>query len=148
MRTSRLAPVMLAALLALAGCTSVQGRPPAPSPAADDAPAAGRPSRPVPPAAPPAPAAPREELADAGPGPSRAAASRRAAERPPRPADTRGAAPGRDGRPAAGDDPGAQRPAPLPRPAVRQSVQMRDLCQAARGTVDPSLAELCRRTYG
>ncbi|MEU2185282.1 hypothetical protein ABZ579_31455, partial [Streptomyces thermolilacinus] len=78
MRTSRFAPALLAALLTLAGCTSVQGRPAAPpsvgEPSARERPPTSAPSVPV-----PAPAAPREELAESDVTPPRTAASRHAA---------------------------------------------------------------------
>ncbi|WP_143660386.1 hypothetical protein [Streptomyces fradiae] len=45
-------------------------------------------------------------------------------------------------------DGGAPRPAPADRPGPGETVRMRELCQAARGTVDPQIADLCRRAYG
>ncbi|CAL9609405.1 hypothetical protein [Streptomyces sp. enrichment culture] len=147
MRTSRLAPALLAALLALAGCTSVQGRPAAPSPVGEP-PARERPPTTAPSAA-PAPASPREELADeSDAAPPRTTASRQhTAGDASRPADAKGRPSGQR-RTHGAEGPGAAPPAAVPRPAAGRTVQMRDLCQAARGTVDPSLAELCRRTYG
>ncbi|MEU3448743.1 hypothetical protein AB0H29_16190 [Streptomyces thermolilacinus] len=145
MRTSRLAPALLAALLTLAGCTSVQGRPAAPSPVGEP-PARERPPTTAPSA--PAPASPREELAESDAAPRRTAASRQhTAGDASRPADAKGR-PSGQGRTHGAEGRSAAPPAAVPRPSAGRTVQMRDLCQAARGTVDPSLAELCRRTYG
>ncbi|OEJ93182.1 hypothetical protein [Streptomyces thermolilacinus] len=146
MRTSRLAPALLAALLTLAGCTSVQGRPAAPSPVGEP-PARERPPTSAPSAPAPAPASPREELAESDAAPPRTAASRHTAGSASGPADAKGR-PSAQGRTHGAEGPGAAPPVAVPRPTAARTVQMRDLCQAARGTVDPSLAELCRRTYG
>ncbi|MEU7566849.1 hypothetical protein AB0A99_12680, partial [Streptomyces fradiae] len=68
--------------------------------------------------------------ADAGPAPHR--------PEPPRTAPP----------PSPDRDDGVPRPAPADRPGPGETVRMRELCQAARGTVDPPIAELCRRAYG
>ncbi|MDT9685888.1 hypothetical protein RND61_28035 [Streptomyces sp. TRM76323] len=157
MRTHRLVPAVLATVLALAGCVSVQGGPPTP-PVPGKSPAGSRPPAP----ASPTPPAPREELAGTDPVPVAATPRRTAAGRgaaptgaPPRrlgPKDHRADPPGRARRTGAGEPErggrGRKPSITVPRPAPRQTVRMRDLCQAARGTVDRSLADLCHRAYG
>ncbi|GGQ09218.1 hypothetical protein [Streptomyces roseolilacinus] len=162
MRTHRLVPVVLTAALALAGCVSVRGGPPAPPPVPGESPARDRPPVRVAASPPPTPPAPREELSGRAPVLPAATPRRTAGVRSDVPA---GAAPRRLGtegrradppgpgrRPAAGEPkrrgPGRTPPVVVPRPGPRQTVRMRDLCQAARGTVDRSVVGLCRRAYG
>ncbi|QGV82278.1 hypothetical protein [Streptomyces ficellus] len=173
MRLRRIAPPVLAALLALSACTTVRGGPPAP-PRPGLAPAGelSSPVSPVPPARVPSPAPAREELAETGPGtetgtglgtaPPPAAkkpAGRAAAGAPYRRSPARERTAGRvrdtarehtserDRRPAG--TPRKKRTGPaVTRPLPRQSVSMRDLCRASHGVADPAIVSLCHRAYG
>ncbi|MEV6579849.1 hypothetical protein AB0M92_17005 [Streptomyces sp. NPDC051582] len=136
-------PLMLAAVALTAGCVTV--RPDRPAEAARTAPAAepgavaealplGRlpaSQTPSPPAPEPAAAA-AEQAAEVRVPPPRS--RERAPDRPARPV-----------RPAPVPGPRKRPPAqPKPRPAQPRPYDMGSLCEAAKGTVHPSIVALCR----
>ncbi|MER6251994.1 hypothetical protein ABT224_11570 [Streptomyces sp. NPDC001584] len=164
-------PLTLAALVTATGCVTVHpaAPPDAPRQARGAAartqdrqptplalplgplPASPEPASPVPPA-PPEPPAPLEPPAprvvpEAGPAqaPVPAAAERprrprRADARPPRPRR-----PAEQAKPAAPAKPRKRPPAVAkPRPAPQGSYDMASLCEAAKGTVHPSIVALCQ----
>ncbi|GAA0320095.1 hypothetical protein GCM10010302_69120 [Streptomyces polychromogenes] len=134
-------PLSLLALLTSAGCVSVGPEHGAPGPARGSAPAgapeSGRPSR-----AAPAPPLPLGEVPEPiptpapDPEPDPAPPVRKArtpAERPAKPAPPRRARPPKAAPP--------RRAAPAP-------PRGEELCEAAEGTVPPSIVDLCVRQYG
>ncbi|MFF7091136.1 hypothetical protein ACFY9A_01910 [Streptomyces rubradiris] len=150
----RLLPLVVAALVSVAGCTTVD---PAPHPGA----AGSR--RPLPPDAAARPSALRAPVSEPDTG---AALVRTGDGHPGRPpgtaARTRGPASGGGPAPAAPrtapDAPAPQprgkrrppaHPAPRPRTASRPpAVVMRDLCRRADGVAAPEIVRLCHETYG
>lgn len=136
-------PLILAAVALTAGCVTV--RPERPVQAAGTAPAAGPEAvagalplgrlpasqTPAPPAPePPASAAAQESQGRVPPPRNR----ERAPDRPARPA-----------RPAPAPKPRKHPPVPpKPRPAQPRPYDMSSLCEAAKGTVHPSIVALCR----
>ncbi|MFK0219720.1 hypothetical protein ACIQWN_16170 [Streptomyces vinaceus] len=137
-------PLILAAVALTAGCVTV--RPDRPAEAARTTPAAepgavvealplGRLPEPPPPSEPPEP----EPDPDAsGPAPESRPAPPRAAERAP-------ARPARPARPAPAPGPRRHPPARQnPAPAQPRPYDMTALCEAAKGTVHPSIVALCR----
>ncbi|MEU3911044.1 hypothetical protein [Streptomyces sp. NPDC029721] len=131
-------PLSLLALLAGAGCVSVGPEHGAPGPARGSAPPAGAPDAGHSALAPPAPPLPLGDVPQPSPAPDpdRAPPVRKArppAERPPKPAPPRRARP----------------PKPVsPRRAAPPPPRGEELCEAAEGTVPPSIVDLCVRQYG
>ncbi|WP_307787266.1 MULTISPECIES: hypothetical protein [Streptomyces] len=150
----RLLPLLVAALMSVAGCTTVSSRP-TPGAAPERHPAA----RPSVLQAPPREPSARAALVRTGhgrpaghgtaaehtrnPGPGR----RRVPATPPR-AQAPAAPPVLRHRPER--PPVRRRPAPRPRPASRRPAvtHMRDLCRQADGVAAPEIARLCHDTYG
>ncbi|MFD5417801.1 hypothetical protein ACFWJT_07200 [Streptomyces sp. NPDC127069] len=133
-------PLSLLALLAGAGCVSVGPEHGAPGPARGSAPPAGAPDAGHSALAPPAPPLPLGEVPQPSPAPDPDPApappvrkARPPAERPPKPAPPRRARP----------------PKPVsPRRAAPPPPRGEELCEAAEGTVPPSIVDLCVRQYG
>lgn len=151
----RMITLALVTLLGVSGCVSVDSRRP-PQPPPQLAPAEVRPPSLVVP--PPSQAPAREELAATDP------------ETPKVPTRTRTTTPPRTTAPPhrpsthrpTSRPPARQQPAPRSTPAVRKNkpavqrpapgrqkpYDMRSLCRASDGVVSPSIAQLCRSTYG
>ncbi|MFH9401150.1 hypothetical protein [Streptomyces sp. NPDC017638] len=149
----RLLPLVVAALVSVAGCTTV-------TPGPDPAPAGSRRALP-----PNAPAVPSVLRAPAGDPADRAALVRTGKGHPDRPgpaARTRGPASGAPASaapppaaapparaPRAEHRPSGRHPAPRPRTVSRPpAAVMRDLCRRADGVAAPEVVRLCRKTYG
>ncbi|MFF5327928.1 hypothetical protein [Streptomyces rubradiris] len=149
----RLLPLVVAALVSVAGCTTVD---PAPHPGAAGSrralppDAAARPSVPRTPASEPAAGAALVRTGDGPPGRPGPAARTRG------PVSGGGPAPAvpRTAPAAPAPQPRAKRrppagPAPRPRTASRPpAAVMRDLCRRADGVAAPEIVRLCRETYG
>ncbi|MFF4710535.1 hypothetical protein ACFY2V_03880 [Streptomyces eurythermus] len=150
----RLLPLVVAALVSVAGCTTVN---PAPRPKA----AGSRHA--LPPDAEARPSPLRAPVSEPGTGAALVRTGDRHSGRPGPASRTRGSASGGGPAPAAPRTTPAA-PAPRPRaerhPAVRRPVPgprtvsrppaavMRDLCRRADGVAAPGVVRLCRETYG
>ncbi|MFG3009731.1 hypothetical protein ACGFZB_04600 [Streptomyces cinerochromogenes] len=157
----RLLPLLAAALMGLAGCTTVSS---APAPAPD----AARPRQSLAPDTAVRPSVIQEPLREPSgkaalvrtghahrnrPGPGAAprrnpGAGRAPVPAPPPRAVTPAAPPARHPRPER--RPPVRRPAPRPRPAPRQppTDHMRELCRQADGVAAPGIVKLCHDTFG
>ncbi|MGW8697937.1 hypothetical protein ACWGOK_13590 [Streptomyces eurythermus] len=150
----RLLPLVVAALVSVAGCTTVN---PAPQPGA----AGSR--RPLPPDAETRPSALRAPVSEPATGAALVRTGDRHSDRPGPAARTRESASGGGPAPAAprttpaapAPQPRAKRrppvrhQAPRPRTASRPpAAVMRDLCRRADGVAAPEIVRLCRETYG
>ncbi|WP_229896025.1 hypothetical protein [Streptomyces cinerochromogenes] len=152
----RLLPLLAAALMGLAGCTTVSSAP---------APDAAHPRQSLAPATAVRPSVLQEPLREPSgkaalvrtghahrnrPGPAAAPRRNPGPGRAPVSAPPRRAAapPARHPRPER--RPPARRPAPRPRPAPRKppTDQMRALCRQADGVAAPGIVKLCHDTFG
>ncbi|MFF4496818.1 hypothetical protein [Streptomyces sp. NPDC001546] len=127
-------PLSLLALLASAGCVSVGPEHRAPGPARGSAPPAGAPDADAQDAGRPevVPPLPLGEAPDPSPSPAAPVREGRPpAVRPPKPAPPRRARP--------------PKPVPQRRAAPTRG---KELCEAAEGTLPPSVVDLCVRQYG
>uniref|UniRef100_A0AAU2JIE3 Lipoprotein n=1 Tax=Streptomyces sp. NBC_00049 TaxID=2903617 RepID=A0AAU2JIE3_9ACTN len=152
MQLRRALPLTLAALALATGCVTVQPaarpdvhvpRPESPQPTTVALPLGSLPGAAEPMAVPSAPPVPPVEA----PAPAVAPAGPPAPPRPRRPYRPHRVKPAKPAaRPAAPAKPRKHRePAPAkPRPAPRHPYDMAQLCEAARGTVSPSIVALCR----
>ncbi|MFI8259984.1 MULTISPECIES: hypothetical protein [unclassified Streptomyces] len=140
-------PLILAAVALTSGCVTV--RPDRPAEAARTTPAADRTAGPEAVAeALPLGRLPASETPSApAPEPPAQAAAQPAQDRPPLPrtGDRAPARPLRPVRPAPAPKPRKRPPAPSkPRPGPGRTYDMTPLCEAAKGTVSPSIVALCR----
>ncbi|GLX16884.1 hypothetical protein [Streptomyces lavendulae] len=149
--------LLLAVLVTATGCVTVRAPDRAPGPAPDRTAEAPRqpvvenlPLGPAPdpvevPAPPVGAAAPAPPSAQAPPPAAPDRPAPRSDDRPPRRASAdRPARPARRA-PAPAPKPRKRQPArPAPRPAPQRSYDMRHLCEAAHGVVDPAIVAMCR----
>ncbi|WP_327130897.1 hypothetical protein OG311_05520 [Streptomyces sp. NBC_01343] len=140
-------PLILAAVALTSGCVTV--RPDRPAEVARTTPAADRTAGPVAVVeALPLGRLPASETPSApAPEPPAPASAQAAQDRPPQPraGDRAPARPVRPLRPAPAPKPRKRPPAQSkPRPGPPRTYDMAPLCEAARGTVSPSIVALCR----